>query len=262
MAVVIVTGVPGTGKTLYGIQKYIIPHLRRGGIVYTNISGIVNRRISMFFGIDIFDVESNLRIIDDPAYFYKDTPKNCLFVIDEAQNIFSNRDWQKAQNAECISYLNEHRHYGHRIVFITPHLDSVDAGIRRVVEFTYKHKSFSAIGDQKTVRCAVFDQCNISKGPLQTFTWKHDVRIYDCYSSYFAEGTTEKKVKINIFRNTTLYMLGAVILVCSFLAIKNGASFFGRFVHEKKPAVSKEVLSLTKDPINVIKINDSIIYGR
>lgn len=261
MALLIVTGVPGTGKTLYCIQRYIIPELKKGGIVYTNIAGLVHRRISLLFGIDIFDIEANLRIIENPAYFYKDTPKNCMFVVDEAQNIFGNREWQKKENIEVINYLNEHRHYGHRIVMITPHVESLDAGIRRIVEFTYKHKSFSAIGNSKTVRCAVFDQCNLYRPAVQFFQWKHDSRIYDCYSSYFTDGTKEVKVRVNPLKNGTLYALIVLILVSGFFAVKNSDGVLRLF---RKP---KKVESVSPIPIeqkqkNVIMINGKIINGR
>lgn len=242
MAAIILTGVPGTGKTLYGIQKYIIPALKKGQVVFTNIDGLILRRISYLFNIDIFELEKNLRIIKNPEFFFNEAKEvpNCLVVIDETQNIFSNREWQKSGNQECINYLMEHRHYGHSIVFITPHVDSVDAGIRRVVEFTYKHKSFSALGSHKSVRCAVFDQCNVNKPPVQIFSWTHDTRIYDCYSSYFKDGTKEEKVRVHPFRNATLITLVIFVCVAMFFTIRNGLKLKERYVKPKSKTVNVE----------------------
>jgi len=260
MALVLVSGVPGTGKTLYCIQKYIIPELKRGGIVYTNIDGIIHRRISHLFDIDIFDVESNLRQITDPEYFYKDLPKNVMIVLDESQNIFSNRDWQSRANNECIKYLMEHRHYGHKVVFITPAIDSLDAGIRRIVEFTYKHKSFSALGNTKTVRMAVFDQCNMAKGPLQVVTWKHDSRVYDCYKSYFTEGTKEQKPRVNPLQNATLIFLIIFVLVMGAISFRNISIFLKR-VHKPDsiPVIVSDSPVRQNRPKFYIRVNDSLV---
>jgi zona occludens toxin (predicted ATPase) len=262
MALLLITGVAGTGKTLYCIQKYIIPELKAGGTVYTNIDGLINKRLSILFDIDIFTIEKNLITINDCEYFYKDVPKNSLFVLDEAQNVFNNRDWQAKKNNECISYLMEHRHYGHKIIMITPHIDSLDAGIRRVAEFTYKHKSFSALGNAKTVKCAVFDQSSINKSPIQTFQWKHDSRVYDCYKSYFDEGTIEKKPRVYPLRNTALYIIVTITFVSLFFGIKNTYEFSKKF---KKKSETKQIsnkINVNQRKINVIKINDSVIYSK
>jgi len=263
MALLLVTGVAGTGKTLYGIQKYIIPEIKSGGIVYTNIDGLIPARIAILYNMEIFDVEKNLRPIDDLQHFYKNIEKNSMVVLDEAQNIFNNRDWQNPANSECNSYLMEHRHYGHKLVFITPHIESLDAGIRRVAEFTYMHKSFSALGNKTTVRCAVFSQANITKEPLQFFTWHHDTRVYDCYKSYFEEGTVEKKPRINPLRNATLLFLFLFVLITGGIAIRNG-SYFVNKMNRKKANVEIEKKVPSESNLRkrrVIMINDSVIGG-
>ena len=234
MSFVIIAGTPGTGKTLYAIQQYIIPSLIRGEVVYTNIDGIIASRIAALFNADYFTVDSNLRKINEPQYFYKGVEKNATIVVDESQNLFNNRDWQSEVNKECVAYLTEHRHHGHRVVFIAPTVESVDAGIRRVCELTYRHKSMSLLGDKKTVRCAVYDQCNFTKGPLQTYQWKHDRRIYDCYKSYFVDGVEEKKPRINPLKNAGLIILTIVTIISAFYAIKGIAKIKGRMDNVKK----------------------------
>jgi len=266
MAFLLVSGVPGTGKTLYCIQRYIIPELKKGGVVYTNIEGLIARRISFLFDVDIFDVESNLRQIDDPQYFYKDLPKNCMIILDESQNIFSNRDWQSKHNNEAIKYLMEHRHYGHKVVFITPSIDSLDAGMRRIVEFTYKHKSFSALGSATTVKCGIYDQCNMAKGPLQTITWKHDSRIYDCYSSYFSDGTKEQKPRVHPLRNSLLIFVTIFAIVMLSFSVYNLSKLqkkvhrSDRALKNRSPSVNDSIITtkgLHRAKIR-IQVNDSV----
>jgi zona occludens toxin (predicted ATPase) len=267
LAVLLITGVAGTGKTLYAIQRYIIPELKKGNKVFTNIDGIITSRISLLFGIDIIEAERNLKKIENPKEFWKELEINSLAVIDEGQNIFNNRDWADDANKECVKYLFEHRHWGHSVLFITPHIDSLDAGIRRAAQFTYKHKSFSAIGAVKTVRCAVFDQCEIAKGAVEYFTWKHDSRIYDCYSSYFQDGTKEKKVRIHPFRNLTVYFLVSVIVFGSIFSVSPFKKFIGRLSKKKNVTIAEKTIEnknnknvISTKNVNIIKINDSIIY--
>lgn len=261
MALLIITGVPGTGKTLYAIQKYIIPHLQKGGIVYTNIDGLIASRIAIFYDIDVFICEENLRILNNPDYFYKEICQNAMVVIDEAQNLFSNRDLTSATNKDCILYLNQHRHYGHKVIFVTPHVDLVDAGIRRIVEFTYKNKSFSALGSSKVVRCAVFDQCNVLKPAIQFFTWKHDTKIYECYSSYFSDGTTETKVRVSPLKNAQLYFIAIIVFIALFFAFNNGKYFVAHLKTKEKKVDSVVIQNVEKkNKISIIKVNDSIIY--
>ena len=262
MAVVILTGVAGTGKTLYAIQKYIIPELKSGGVVYTNIDGLIPSRISAIFNIDIFDVEKNLRKLNNTDRFFDEIENNSMVIIDEAQYYYSNRDWQKESNTDCVKYLCEHRHYGHKVVFITPHVDTLDAGIRRATQITYKHKSFSIVGNAKTVRCAVYDQTNINDTALQYFTWRHDVRIYDCYKSYINKEITEKKIRVNPFMDPKLIFILIMVIISIFTAITNLSSMSKRVRSKAEVSKVNKVLTDSQVKKNIIMINDSIIEVR
>ncbi|HUD44366.1 MAG TPA: zonular occludens toxin domain-containing protein [Patescibacteria group bacterium] len=265
MALLLYTGVAGTGKTLYAIQKYIIPELSKGNQIYTNIDGIVLARISLLFDQDLIQLERGFHDLKDPGRFWEELKQNSMCVLDEAQNIFSNRNWQDRNNVDCVKYLMEHRHYGHQLVFISPHIDAMDAGIRRVAELTYKHKSFSIIGGAKTVKCAVFSQANINNEPLQTFTWKHDTRIYDCYKSYFLEGTVEKKVKVNIFRDPKLIFIVLVVIASSIWAISSFPKMSHRFFnkgHKISSSVKLNMPDIKSVRSQAIIINDSLLVGK
>lgn len=254
MALLLETGVAGTGKTLYAIQKHIIPELKSGGVVYTNIDGLIPSRIAIFYNMDVFTVEKNIRQIKDVKFFYKEIEKNAMVVLDEAQNIFNNRDWQSTANSELIKYLMEHRHYGHKLVFVTPHIDSLDAGIKRVAEFTYKHKSYSALGRKGQVTCAIFDQANLTREPLQIFKWSHDERIYNCYKSYFQEGTVEKKPRVYPLKNPMLYFLVILTTIMIVFSIR-GCAEFQKKISKKSVATDIKSKDIVKLPSKKILIN-------
>ncbi len=264
MALLLITGVAGTGKTLYALQKYIIPELKKGNAVYSNIDGLVLSRVAILFDVDIIQLERTYFKLNNPKRFWEEVPKNVMIVIDEGQNIFHNREWQDKDNIDCVKYLMEHRHYGHQVLMITPSVDTIDAGVRRVAEFTYKHKSFSMIGNKKTVKCAIFSQANTTMAPLQLFTWHHDTRIYDCYKSYFEEGTKEVKPRVNIFKNTKLIGLSVVVIIAIILAVRS-APGLARFMPRKHKQLSinnlPKVNNVSVGNGAYIMIGDSVIIG-
>lgn len=265
MALLLYTGVAGTGKTLYAIQKYLIPELKKETNVYTNIDGLVLARIAILYEIDLIQVERCFHSLTNPARFWEEAKQNAMVILDESQNIFNNRDWQNRDNCDCVKYLMEHRHYGHQLIFLTPHIDTLDAGVRRVAELTYKHKSFSALGSTKTVKTAVFSCANINQEPIQTFTWRHDVRIYDCYKSYFNEGTVEKKVRVHPLRNAQLGFVGLFVLIAFIISLNTLPKMMQKF-NKGKP---KHIVVLNNSKIResmpvksqAIIINDSNLVG-
>jgi zona occludens toxin (predicted ATPase) len=259
MSLQLFTGVAGTGKTLYALQKYVIPELAKGTQVYTNIDGLILSRVSIIFKIDMIQLERCYHQLINPSRFWEEIPKNALVVLDEAQNIFNNRDWQNPNNNDCVHYLMEHRHYGHHLIFLTPHIETVDSGIRRVCEFTYKHKSFSAMGNSTTVKCAIFNQANTQDEPLQMFTWQHDRRVYDCYKSYFEDGTTEVKPCVNPLRNAKLVFFAVLVLLSFFIAVSTLPKLIGRY--HKKVVHVVPLESTTSVRSSVIMINDSVVDG-
>ena len=103
-----VCGTPGSFKSCYCVEKFILPALREGKKVFTNIEGLDPRYIATLFDLDPVQVEEferSGRVYDDDGTFhedkdkirrfYDDLPVNSLVVIDEAQNYFSSRDFKE-----------------------------------------------------------------------------------------------------------------------------------------------------------------------
>ena len=95
-----VCGSPGSYKSCYALEKFIIPALAEGKQVYTNIEGLSSVYIATYFDMDPVRVDSCLHQLgqvwdDDGTWhedrekirrFYEDLPVNSLVVIDDAQN--------------------------------------------------------------------------------------------------------------------------------------------------------------------------------
>ena len=58
-----VCGSPGSYKSVHVLEKYIIPALKKGRQVYTNIENISAIHIATYFDLSPIDVDSNLHIL-------------------------------------------------------------------------------------------------------------------------------------------------------------------------------------------------------
>jgi zona occludens toxin len=89
-------GKPGNGKTYGVLKRVILPALREGRTVLTNIEGLYHDKIAEYLGLELDDVKARLVIIDkkvpyDSKFWYdEDEPEGCIvqpgniIVLDEA----------------------------------------------------------------------------------------------------------------------------------------------------------------------------------
>jgi hypothetical protein len=114
MTIRLVTGLPGSGKSLYGVSA-IKSALDEGRNVYVDgLDGLVP------FGWEACDANA-----------WQDLPDGSLVVIDEAQKKWPTR--RTAEPPECIRALSEHRHRGFDFLLITQHPTMLDAYVRKLV---------------------------------------------------------------------------------------------------------------------------------
>ena len=114
--ITLITGVPGSGKTLYAINYIKTKAEKESRVVY--YSGIPELTLGWF------DLEN-------PEEWYK-CPAGSIIVIDECQRVFRPRPAGK-QVPETISRFETHRHQGLDIFLITQHPQLIDTNIRRLV---------------------------------------------------------------------------------------------------------------------------------
>lgn len=218
MSVYLMGGIPGAGKSLLGIQEWIIPALKKGRKVYTNIDGLSHDRIAAIF--DIPPMEVNLRLItwnpEDTAKiraFYTEVDTGSLVVIDETQNYFGSRDWDTKEAKDLIPWLTRQRHLGVDVLFITQSIDSVDITIRRLVALTYLLKRMEHLGFDTKTMVYIFDRCNIERKHFATKIFSYNKSIFMCYSSYDSSTIVEERKKINpVLRSPAFWALMAISL--------------------------------------------------
>lgn len=217
MSVYAITGIPGSGKTLYAIDKWIIPALKAGRYVITNIEGLSIDRICGIYDLDPVSVNVKCKLLDPSdktacINIWREAPNGALLVLDEAQNYYGSRDWDTKEAKELIPYLTKHRHLGHDVIIITQSLDSVDVTVRRLVALTYNVKRAENIGLKSAAIVFVYDRANIDFAPLGKTLFKYDKTIFRVYASYVAEGITEKRKTMNpILRSPFMWFLVLIV---------------------------------------------------
>ncbi|MDI6009811.1 hypothetical protein DP092_06990 [Pseudomonas sp. MDMC224] len=193
MAIEAYVGLPGHGKSYGVVEHVIIPSIREGRHVVTNIPLEREELLADFgtTGSDITQLPEDWYERDDMAEFI---PSGSVAVLDELW-----RRWPaglKANQAQLAdkSLLAEHRHRvdekgrSMRIVLVTQDLSQLAAWVRILVEQTYKMTKLTAIGSTKKFRVDIYMGAptgnSIPKSKLIRQTYgQYKKEIYRYYSS-------------------------------------------------------------------------------
>lgn len=179
MAITLVTGVPGSGKTLWAVWS-LLREIAAGRRVCAN--GIR--------GLAIDHVEWD---DDTVRQWYSHCQANDVIVIDEAQRIWPSVS-VSVKATEDIEKLHVHRHYGVDMVLITQHPNRVNKTIRDLVgRHVHVRRLFG-------MRRAMIYEWDCAHNPNSGFrdavksTWNYPRKVFDLYVS--AELHTKPKAVI------------------------------------------------------------------
>lgn len=157
MAIDAYVGLPGSGKSYSVVKFAILPSLKQGRLVITNIP-LTEVAHDQFPGL----------IRQLPPDWYKDqklfetVPNGSVVVLDELW-----RRWPKGMQAAKVpfrdkEFLAEHRHLvdeagnSTRIVLVTQDLDQIAAFATMLVDTTYRSVKLSALGANKKFRVDIY----------------------------------------------------------------------------------------------------------
>lgn len=198
----LITGLPGSGKTLFTLANLKDYAAKEGRKVY-------------YKGIP--ELALDWEILDDPKRWYE-LPKGSIIVLDEAQDYFPPRAAGSAVPLH-VSSANTLRHHGFNLVLITQHPLLIDNAIRKLVTCHFHVVRFygfqkSSIHEFPQVR----DNCDKSlKNSVVThFIYPKDV--FNLYKS--ADSHTIKKripMRLVMILVLPLVLIGAVWLFFSVL---------------------------------------------
>lgn len=193
--IVLVTGTPGSGKTLFVVSKILelqkqFPDRK----IYSDIDGL-----------QIVGVEQSP---DD----WRTTPDNSIVIYDEAQQHERFRAGTQANKDEVVQKLQVHRHTGHDIWFITQSPRFLNAFVLDLVgEHYHLHRPYGA------KLASVYYWRSVRKQPQSLasrelaeneFLFKYPKELFNVYKS-----ATQHNVKLKIPKKLWIIVAAIVVML-------------------------------------------------
>ncbi|CAH0354788.1 zonular occludens toxin domain-containing protein [Aquabacterium sp. CECT 9606] len=220
--IVLITGVPGSGKTLFTIDE-----LRK----------LAEKDQRQVYYSGITDIK--LPWIEHDARDWMSLPPNSIMVIDEAQRFFRPRANGATVPPE-IAAMETHRHLGVDIYLITQHPMLIDQNIRRLTgRHFHLHRMFGMHAATVHEYPKVKENCDKHSADALKRTWKYPKDVFSLYKS--AEVHTHK---VRIPRQAW-YLLGLILVFAL------GATY----LYKSRVSPKKEQQASASDSFNVSGIS-------
>ncbi|KAF1035011.1 MAG: hypothetical protein GAK35_04245 [Herbaspirillum frisingense] len=248
MAIMVYTGVMGSGKSYEGISTAALNALRQGRRVVTNIAGVNFEAIRDHLGPmkdgallseDRVVVIQSKRITEPHFFFDPEVEVDSvvkpgdLVLIDEVW-AFWGKDCKLS--AEHQKFFRMHRHYvesssgvSSDLVVMIQDITSLHRFIRGVVETTFKFTKMKTLGLASCYRVEVYEGSRQTRATLVSASVKkYDKRIFPLYKSYDGGSGKEKSVddRQNLFRNKWFMS----VMVAAVAGLGAGGVWFYRYV--------------------------------
>lgn len=261
MAIEAYTGMPGDGKTYEVVKSVIVPAIRRGQRVVTNIRGLDPDAIGKHLGfppgrvamlIKQFDLEDAMTPTGLAPNFFPTEGGNddgilewgAYNIIDEAHFVFGTGS--KFDNRGKY-FLRQHRHeesdgQSTQIVVITQSIDDLTSSVKNVVRSTTRCIKKTMYGNHKAYFCRKFMGATEAPGKaLNEISAKYEAPYIHMYKSQRAAVVNEKGVdnRGSIWTNRKLQIGIAVALLATVFLVYSLVTMNGRLKHSAdalKPA--------------------------
>jgi zona occludens toxin len=197
MSITAYTGLPGHGKTYGVVENVILPALKKGLTVYSNIP-MREDLLTRFPGEYVhFDIE---HATEEQGYL-SSMDGGAVIVLDECWRLWPSG--LKANNAPELhkSFLAEHRHKvgkngaSQQIVLVTQDLAQLAAFVRQLVEKTFRVRKLDEVGMEKAFRLDIYSGAATGQNPpgepIRRIPGKYREEVYQYYYSHTQSETGE-----------------------------------------------------------------------
>lgn len=265
MAIDAYVGKPGHGKSYGVVEHVIIPSLKQGRVVVTNIPLQVEQLMKDFGGV-IQQLEPGW---DKDPDFADKIQHGAVLVLDEIWRRWpSGLAVNKAIEADKVLFM-EHRHRvddlgnSMRIILVTQDLAQVASWVRLLVEQTFRVVKRVNVGMTNRYRVDIYDGPVTGDRPpknkfIRSLGGKYRKEIYRYYSSATQSqtGTVGDESKAdgrgNALKSTSLILCAIFLVVMLVVAIRGGMSFFSPLLADEevkpKPPVVQAVQPVRAAP--------------
>ncbi|POB48705.1 zonular occludens toxin domain-containing protein [Vibrio vulnificus] len=202
MALNILVGRPGSGKSYESVVYHVIPALKDGRKVVTNLP-LNLEHFKQVFGDDVLELidiredkynkeNGVIKALSRPEDFTQEEWQNeqgqgPLFVIDECHFQFpkTGRGKQAQESLlDCLEYFSMHRHYGHDVLFMTQSLGKLNKDLRDMIEIQYIVSKHTAAGSQKSYTQKVMDGASGRPSCVNTKVRTYKKEFFPFYKSH------------------------------------------------------------------------------
>lgn len=261
------TGLMRSGKSYEVVSEVIVPAIRQGRNVVTNVDGISEEKIHEYLKKKYPEDEhdkygkivhvTNGQVFDDKFFPYYDDEKNAhtdttvqpgdLVAIDEAW-----RFWGKGMKIKKShqSFVLEHGHFTHPdtkvacdIVLMIQDMSTLHPFLRNVIAFSFRTNKKVALGLSKVYSLNMWEGKSLTKANhIGQWTRKYNPEIFPLYSSFKggAEGVMVNADKRqNVFRNWKVWIPFLFCFLIIAVAVPKVYRFFNP-VDAKAVAKGKE----------------------
>lgn len=249
MSINIIVGRPGSGKSYEAVAFHVIPALKEGRRIVTNLPLSIEH-FSNVFGPEIVDLieivkdgfskdSGVVRAFSLPEHFTGEEWRNesgqgPLFIIDECHFQYPRSARDKKSSSDlvaCLEYFSMHRHYGHDILLMTQSLGKLNKDLRDMIQVQYLVSKHTAAGSDKTYTQKVLDSAGSRPTCLSQKVRVYDSSFFPFYKSHTLSDTSVNEAKasdiVPLWRRWWIWL--SVVCILSGLPIVFSAfsSMFG-----------------------------------
>jgi zona occludens toxin len=259
-------GLPGSGKSYNVVEHVILPALKEGRVVVTNLpmhEAVVSDAIP---DADLRHIELE-RIVDNPALIDELCPAGSVVVLDEAWRLWPAGNKVNNIPQEFKSFLAEHRHRvdeegrSMQIVIVTQDLAQIAAFARQLVEQTLLHTQLGHIGAKGKFKVniahgAITGTVIPENRQLVTRLGSYKPEVFRFYKSHTMsksgkDGADERAIdqRGNVWKRPGLLAMMVVAIAClafggtwAYRAVKDPGAAVGGAVGAPQSAPAKPVV--------------------
>lgn len=236
------SGRPGAGKTYEAVVSHILPALKQGRKIITNIPLNVDWFVSVL-GEQARDlivlVDGGFHAYGQKRYFSKaddflvydtwrnDAGQGVYFFVDECHLTMP----KGGTDTALKEYLSMHRHYGHDIMLLTQNFRKVDPDVRDMVQNCYFCTKLSFLGKDESYVVKVAD--GVSRNIITTHERHYEDKYFPAYQSHTkVQGSVQEAETVDVVKWHQRWTTKGTI-ICFVLAGLIIAANFSR--GDKKP---------------------------
>ena len=202
-------GKPGSGKSYSVMADVVIPALRDGCRVLTNIDGVFDKlcrvRLAAALGITAEELDSRYialtedEIISGACWGY--VQARDVYVIDEVQRYWPGGTL-KPSDPNAFRFFGEHRHFGCNIHCITINPSNYQSPMRSYAEVCHTYKKLGIFGlNSRYVRRDFAAAIPSPDAEVASSYGKYKKEIFSYYKSVTADGNNVVGKQKNILKN-------------------------------------------------------------